>query len=88
MNAQLLEWDALWDAMDQNPETWVSTTPEMYWEMLGVLPPRKMIGENFLVGEPLRHNAQGQAVYACFTKFGDSYRARNLTVQQFMQLHQ
>ena len=82
-----LEWAELWDAMDANPDAWIPTTEAMYWEMLEVLPPRKMVGENFLVGEPSRHNAKGEAVYSCFTKFGDTYKAKNLTVNQFMAEH-
>ena len=79
-----LEWKELWDAMDANPSEWIPTTEAMYWEMLEVLPPRKMQGQNFLVGEPLRHNGQGEAVYSCFTKFGGTYKAKNLTVNEFM----
>jgi hypothetical protein len=80
-----LEWQPLWDAMEANPDNWIPTTSNMYWEMLCVLPPRKMVGEHFLVGEPLRHNSAGEAVYACFTKFGDTHKARNLTVREFME---
>jgi hypothetical protein len=81
---QPLEWQALWDAMDANPDTWTPTTEAMYWEMLEVLPPRKMLGQNFMVGEPLRSNGNGESVYACFTKFGDTYKAKNMTVSEFM----
>lgn len=84
---QPLEWQALWDAMDANPDAWVPTTEAMYWEMLGAVPPRKMIGQNFMVGEPLRHDAQGQAIHACFTKFGETYKAHNMTLDQFMAEH-
>lgn len=84
---QPLEWQALWDAMDANPDTWIPTTEAMYWEMLGAVPPIKIIGENFMVGEPLRHDAQGQTIHACFTKFGETYKARNMTLQQFMSEH-
>ncbi len=87
MTAQALEWQALWDATDAQPEAWITTTENMYWEMLCVLPPRKMVGDNFMVGEPLRHNSKGEAVYACFTRFGDTYKARNLTITQFMAEH-
>ena len=79
--------DLLWDAMDSNHEQWIPTTESMYWEMLEVLPPRKMVGENFLVGEPLRHNSQGESVYSCFTKFGNTYKAKNLTLAEFMAEH-
>jgi hypothetical protein len=84
---QPLEWQALWDAMDANPDTWIPTTKEMYWEMLEVLPPRKMIGNNFLVGEALRDDSEGFPVYSCFTKFGETYKARNMTLEQFMAEH-
>ena len=87
MTAQALEWQALWDAMDAQPDAWIPTTEAMYWHMLEVLPPRKMLGRNFLVGEPLRSNEQGEMVYRCFTKFGDTYKARNLTLAQFMAEH-
>lgn len=84
---QPLEWQALWDAMDANPSEWIPTTEAMYWEMLGVVPPRKMLGQNFLVGEPVRHNSEGEPVYSCFTKFGDTYKAKNLTLYEFMAEH-
>ena len=45
MSAQPLEWQALWDAMESNPYQWIPTTEKMYWEMLGALPPRKMLGD-------------------------------------------
>ena len=82
-----LEWSDLWAAMDAAPDAWIPTTEAMYWHMLEVLPPRKMVGDNFMVGEPMRHNNAGEAVHACFTKFGDTYKARNLTLAQFMAEH-
>lgn len=82
-----LEWSDLWAAMDAQPDQWIPTTEAMYWDMLEVLPPRKMVGQNFMVGEPLRHNSKGEAVHACFTKFGDTYKARNLTLAEFMAEH-
>ena len=82
-----LEWAELWAAMDANPDAWIETTEAMYWEMLEVLPPRKMLGPNFMVGEPLRSNGKGEAVHACFTNFGDTYKARNMTLKEFMAEH-
>jgi hypothetical protein len=82
-----LEWKELWDAMDANPDAWIPTTEAMYWQMLEVLPPIKMLGENFLVGEANDHNENGEASYACFTKFGDTYKAKHLTVKEFMAEH-
>jgi len=87
MNTEKLTWQRLWDAMEAAPEAWIETTEDMYWEMLGALPPAKMLGQNFLVGEPLRHNEKGEAVYSCFTKLGDTYKAKNLTVAEFMLEH-
>ena len=80
-----LEWQPLWDAMEANPSEWIPTTEAMYWEMLEVLPPRKMLGQNFLVGEPLRSNGKGEAVYSCFTKYCDKYAAKNMTVNEFVE---
>ena len=82
-----LEWQELWDTMKSNPSEWIPTTENMYWQMLGALPPTKMLGANFLVGEPEQHNGKGEAVYACFTKFGDTYKARYLTLVEFMAEH-
>ena len=82
-----LEWNELWDAMDANPQEWIPTTEAMYWQMLEVLPPRKMLGQNFLVGEAVRSNGENEAVYAAFTKFGDTYKAKNLTLAEFMAEH-
>jgi hypothetical protein len=86
MSAQPLEWQALWDEMDANPETWVLTTEKMYWEMLECVPPRAQSKRAFLVGEPLRHNSQGEAIHSCFRQVGDEFHARNLTFKQFQYL--
>jgi hypothetical protein len=88
MTATTLEWASLWDAMKATPEAWISTTEAMYWNMLGALPPRAMSGSTFLVGEADHLNADGRAVYACFVNFGDSYRARYLTLAQFKEATQ
>ena len=78
-----LEWQALWNAMDDRPEGWIPTTEAMYYRMLEVLPPRAHSLGAFLVGEPQRHNEEGKAVHACFKQVGKTYSARYLTVEQF-----
>lgn len=83
-----LEWDALWEAMRANPEAWQQTTLNMYDEMLGAVPPQDMARGAFLVGEPERHNNQGEAVYACFKTAGDKCEARYMTQKEFNQLKQ
>jgi hypothetical protein len=80
---QPLEWQALWDAMDANPDAWIPTTEAMYWEMLGAVPPRSTIGRHFLVGEAQRDNSEGYPIYSCFAKHGDTYQAKHLTYKQF-----
>ena len=40
-----------------------------------------------MVGEPLRSNGKGEAVHACFTNFGDTYKAKNMTLKEFMAEH-
>ncbi len=79
-----LEWQALWDAMETAPDAWIPTTENMFWEMLEVLPPRAQARGAFLVGEA-SHHVNGEAVYSCFAKTGDEYRAKNLTVKQFRE---
>jgi len=84
MNTQKLEWQPLWDAMEKNPSEWIETTEKMYWEMLEVLPPIAQTRRGaFLVGEAVRDDEQGRAVYACFKKSGEQFYARNLTLEQF-----
>jgi len=82
-----LEWQELWKAMDANPQGRIPTTGAMDWHKLEGLPPRKMLGQNFLVGEAVRSNGHGETVYAGFTKFGDTYKAKNLTLAEFMAEH-
>lgn len=84
MNAPL-EWQALWDAMEASPEAWIETTEAMYFEMLGVVPPRAHIGGSFLVGEALRSNGKGESVYSCFTRVGNNFKAKNLTLKEFKE---
>jgi hypothetical protein len=81
----LLEWQPLWDAMDANPSEWIPTTEKMYWEMLEVLPPRKQSKSAFLVGEATRDNLEGYPVYSCFKRVGDSFYAKNMTLDQFIK---
>jgi hypothetical protein len=78
-----LEWKELWDAVDANPDQWIETTEAMYHEMLGVVPPIAQKAGSFLVGEALRHNADGQSVHACFKQKCCRFFARNMTVSQF-----
>jgi hypothetical protein len=81
-NTRPLEWYELWAAMKEHPAEWITTTGEMYQAMLEAVPPQDMAMGAFLVGEPNHHNAEGEAVYACFTKRG-GYRARYLTQREF-----
>ena len=80
-----LEWQELWDAMEAEPSKWIPTTEAMYWEMLEMLPPRAQCRRSFLVGEPLRHNENGDAVHACFVEIDDKYFAKNLTLKEFQE---
>jgi hypothetical protein len=78
-----LVWGELWSAIKANPADWIETTKEMYWEMLGCVPPRAMAGGSFLVGEADNHNEQGESVHTCFRQQGAKYYAKNMTVAQF-----
>lgn len=77
-----LEKRPLWDAMKANPEAWIETTEEMANEMLCVLPPIGSWGR-FMVGEPLRENSNGEAIYAAFEIVSERHWARFMTMKQF-----
>ena len=87
-----LVWDELWAAMRThyvtNADYWVPTTEDMSDDQLGAVPPEAMSDSAFLVGEPADHNADGEAVYACFWNRGSyetpDYVARYLTLKEFV----
>jgi len=59
---------------------------EIYFYFLGVLPPRKMMSFGFLVGEPARHNENGEAMFDAFYESPSSqyYYGGEKTVKDFM----
>lgn len=69
------EWAELWAQMDAHPDEWIATTEGMFYEMLEVLPPAAYAVRGFLVGEPVRHNAQGEAM--TLREFNDWREVRN-----------
>jgi len=77
------EWSDLWKAMEAEPRTWQPTTENMYYEMLEVVFPQAMDGNDFLVGEANHHNEKGIPVYACFRIRGGHYEAMYLTEEGF-----
>ncbi len=86
MTAILLEWSALWSAMEaayrSGSTAWTATTADMYNEMLNALPPACYFSLGFCVGEAWNHNDKGEAVYAAFRRLGGEYEARYMTVKQ------
>lgn len=83
---QPLEWGALWAAMASEPDRWQTTTAEMFYDMLGAVPPAAMGGSAFLVGEASSWNARGEDVFACFTRHHDgTYGARYMTKREFQE---
>jgi hypothetical protein len=69
--------------MKAQPEDWIETTEDMFWEMLECVPPRVQERGRFLVGEAERHNDEGKAVHACFKEVGNRFYAKYMTVEQF-----
>lgn len=71
------------------PITWQQTDEESYWEMLECLPPERMAGGAFLVGEPMDHlAATGEATFEMFRKVGGKYliASRPVTIAEFDSL--
>lgn len=71
---------------------WRKCTAERYDEMLGVLPPERMSGWGFLVGEPASHRLcavshRVRADYAAFQRIaGQHYEGPNMTVPEWLEL--
>ncbi len=83
-NTAPLEWDALWREMAARPDDWIPTTEDQANEMLGCVPPKRMQGRAFLVGEAHHHNNHGEAVYAAFRPMpGGRWAAKYLTAAEF-----
>jgi hypothetical protein len=78
-----LEWQALWDAMDENPAEWIPTTEKMYWDMLEAVPPRAQKKGAFLVGEANHDNSEGYPVYSAFKRVSDNFYAKHMTYSEF-----
>lgn len=53
-----------WANAATDPTAWHLTTPERRTELLNILPPIDVPG-GFAVSEPIRHDANGRAVYLC-----------------------
>jgi formylglycine-generating enzyme required for sulfatase activity len=71
------------------PITWQETNEETYWEMLGALPPARMAGGAFLVGEPMDHlAATGESTFEMYRKRGSTFyvSSRSVTIAEFNQL--
>jgi len=63
-------------------------TEERYDEMLCVLPPERMRGGAFLMGEPFDHNGNGEPrFYYFFAKDGRYYYGGLLTAREFDAMH-
>ncbi len=71
------------------PITWQETDEETYWEMLECLPPARMAGGAFLVGEPMDHlAATGESTFEMYRKQGSKFyvASRPVTIAEFNQL--
>lgn len=84
------EGSALFQIMDVHPRQWVPTTENMYYDMLGALPPVAYgNAENwtgFLMGEPVTHDARGDAIYSAYIRVDDNFYVQNMTVKEFKDL--
>jgi len=87
-----LEWSALWSAMrteydkaaadNRHPEL-IETTEDLFFNMLGAVPPMIHKRGAFLAGEANHHNDNNEAVYAGFIEIEGRFFARYATVKEF-----
>ena len=84
------EYSALFQLMGASPRQWVPTTEKMFYDMLGALPPMKLRTDGgwtgFLMGEPVNHDAQGDAIYSAYICVDGKFYAQNMTVKEFKDL--
>ena len=83
------EWCAERRSKQLGPVTWNESTEEQYWEMLECLPPARMSGGAFLVGEPIDHIAgTGEPTFEMYRKVGDKFfvSSRPVTSREFSEL--
>jgi len=83
------EWCAEKQRQQQTPITWQDTDEESYMEMLECVPPARMAGGAFLVGEPMDHlAATGESRFEMFRKRGPKYyvASRPVTIAEFDEL--
>ena len=76
-------------AKQHAPIVWTETTSEVFYEMLGCLPPALMLGSGFLVGEPYDHDASnGLPRYDAFKEQDGKYlsSSRPMTKREFKEL--
>jgi len=60
---------------------------DIYYEMLDVLPPARMKGGAFLVGEPYDFNEKGEYTYECFdSKKGKYYYVGKMSKREFDEM--
>ena len=83
------EWCAEKQRQQLTPITWQETDKETYWEMLECVPPARMAGGAFLVGEPMDHlAATGEATFEMFRKQSSKFfvASRPVTIAEFNKL--
>ncbi len=62
----------------------IPVTDKKYYEMLECLPPQALVKNAFLVGEPVRHNHKGEALYDCYAhKDKQGYFVGTITEKEF-----
>lgn len=80
------EWCIEKQRQQLTPIEWQQTDEESYMEMLECVPPARMAGGAFLMGEPMDHLANtGESRYEMFRKAGGKYlvSGRPVTVAEF-----
>jgi len=66
------------DNFKKNNGLWTETNSQTYWDQLECVPPIRMKGNAFMVGEPYTFN-----VYAAFVNIGDRYFGANRNIKTF-----
>jgi len=66
------------DNWQNEVDAWTETNEENYWDQLECLPPRKMTGSVFAVGEPF-----SMTIHAVFAEIGGRFFGKNCDITKW-----
>ncbi len=70
------------ELLEKGDRSWIETDEEMFYEQLGCVPPERMDGKCFLVGEMVDYLPDGP-LYSCFIDVEGRYFTRYVYLKEW-----